>query len=1309
MISLCLVLSTLLPLQSQAYEYYINVGGSTYSTATTLTVTPTNATSQSTLLLTATTTGVNWSGVTVSFYLDDVLVGTNKTVATGTACQAQLYLTTAGLTSGAHTLRAEFPATQRTFTELFATEVIYNHNGSIKRVDHYYYRWTDTARASSGTASVATDPSPPLFAPLTNQFAFTDADVTFAVTNTIRPLSFQWHFQGANLAGATNSTLLLADVQTNQAGTYLVVGTDADGLATASEASLVVGAPPRITTQPTSQTVDTGNSATFTVAASGSTPLSYQWWFNGNPLARATNTTLNLNNVTTNQAGSYSVVVTNAYGTATSQVAQLQVLANPPEITAQPQSQRVAIGISASFAVTAAGSPTLRYQWRFNGNPLPGATTATLTLYNITATQAGTYSVVVTNAYGTATSDTALLTVDPSRLDATFNPGADGWVTCLALQADERILVAGSFTTLGGQSRGRMGRLHPDGALDPQFNPAVNDTVGSLALQTDGKILTSGYFTTLAGQPRSYLGRLNPDGTIDPAFLQGADWYVYTLALQREGSIIAGGAFQSLGGQTRSRIGRCNPDGTLDEAFNPGAGPDYTYILALAFQADGSILVGGKFTTLAGQTRKYLGRLNEAGALDAGFNPTPEGSAVHALAVQADGKILVGGNFTALGGQPRTNIARLNADGTLDADFNPGASGGWVSSLALQADGRILVGGHFTTLAGQPRSGLGRLNADGTIDPDFNEGASGGVESLALQADGRILVGGSFTRLGGQSRMGIARLNSTEPATQNISYDGSTATWLRGGTSPEVWRTTFEYAPDGATWSLRGEGVRTPGGWELAGVTLPTNGTIRARGFVTGGQYNASSWFVETTLSLGEPVGVKPSITRHPESRTVIVGEEAKNLSVIATGTPPLTYQWRKDQVDIAGATNANYIIASAQPTHAGVYSVLVSNAYGSATSSNAVLTVEALVAPSITSHPQSQTVAAGAGVTFSVVATGTPPLTYQWRKDQVNIAGATNASYSIASAQSTHAGVYSVVVSNPAGPVTSTAATLTVQVPDTIITSVVETGGDDEPGHTVTAKWTGISWSDHPDGVPVLGIAAGQPYTVGRFEHNAPAMVDRNHRYADPASSELPIPAYLVGSEYIMCGNDNRDNLDYRLDVTVSVTAQVYLLVDNRLGDDNSADPPLLSPTMQWVLDDGWEPVTTGANRASDPARPDEVGLDEGADGSLNNWFSVYGKSFLPGTFSLLQQADGVMRIIYGVVVRSAQLQAGITRSDVNLVLSWPSPSPGYELQETSALNGPATQWQAVTQVPAIVGDAIQVIVPMTSANRFYRLAVKP
>lgn len=173
-----------------------------------------------------------------------------------------------------------------------------------------------------------------------------------------------------------------------------------------------------------------------------------------------------------------------------------------------------------------------------------------------------------------------------------------------------------------------------------------------------------------------------------------------------------------------------------------------------------------------------------------------------------------------------------------------------------------------------------------------------------------------------------------------------------------------------------------------------------------------------------------PNINQHPNSQTVTVGANV-TFNVNASGTNPKTYQWRFNGTNIPGATSQSYTITNVQLNHAGGYSVVVSNAFGSATSNTANLTVNAaLVAPAIATQPSSQTVNSGANVSFSVTATGSAPLTYQWRFNGSNINNATNSTYSISNVQSSHAGQYSVRVTNAAGNVTSANATLTVNIP---------------------------------------------------------------------------------------------------------------------------------------------------------------------------------------------------------------------------------------------------------------------------------------
>ncbi len=620
---------------------------------------------------------------------------------------------------------------------------------------------------------------------------------------------------------------------------------------------------PVIITQPASRTNGGTTTATFQVAAGGSEPITYLWIKNGADLATQVNASgvtsnfLALANVLKADEGAYRVVVSNSFGSVTSLVANLTVL--NPLITSQPVGAFRDAGTNVTFTVTAVGTPPLNYQWYRDGVPLSGATGSSLTLQNLARADAGRYTVVVSNLDGSNSSLPALLTVNVVTADSAFSPQAGSTVSCLALQPDGKVLLAGYFNRNGLDER--IWRFTSAGALTETFandSPGLYYPIAALGVQPDGKILVAGGFPTLGGQPHSSLGRLNADLTLDSTFNPSAGLpsgitdlpEIYAMAIQADGKILVGGYFSTLNGSSRNNIARLNTNGTLD-TFNPGANDD---VNTLAVQPDGKILVGGAFSTLGGQTRIGIGRLNTNGTVDTTFNPGVD-RPVSTLAVQADGKILVGGYFTMLGGQPRNYIGRLNTNGTVDTAFNPGANDG-VVSIAVQADGEILVGGEFTSLGGETRNRIARLNSDGTLDLIFHPRVEGssvvipGVYSLALQTDGKILAGGNFYRLAGQPREFFGRLNNTDPATDTLTYANSTITWLRGGTAPEVWRTTFERSTNGLNWTSLGAGTRIPGGWQLTGVSLPATGTLRARGQVAGAYHNSSAWFVETMLDL---------------------------------------------------------------------------------------------------------------------------------------------------------------------------------------------------------------------------------------------------------------------------------------------------------------------------------------------------------------------------------------------------------------------------------------------------------------------------
>jgi pectate lyase len=233
------------------------------------------------------------------------------------------------------------------------------------------------------------------------------------------PLSYQWARDGKDIAGANGTTYTLVSAADSDEGSYTVTVSNAAGSATSSAATLTVTADPvgpSISTQPKSLEVAAGAAASFSVTASGTAPLSYQWVHDGKDIAGATGTTYTLASAAASDEGSYTVRVSNAAGSATSSAATLTVTAVPvePSIATQPKSLEVAAGAAASFSVTASGTAPLSYQWAHDGKDIAGATGSTYGIPSASTANAGSYVVKVTNSAGSVTSSAAMLTVTSS-------------------------------------------------------------------------------------------------------------------------------------------------------------------------------------------------------------------------------------------------------------------------------------------------------------------------------------------------------------------------------------------------------------------------------------------------------------------------------------------------------------------------------------------------------------------------------------------------------------------------------------------------------------------------------------------------------------------------------------------------------------------------------------------------------------------------------------------------------------------------------------------------------------------------------
>ena len=250
--------------------------------------------------------------------------------------------------------------------------------------------------------------------PPSSQNEVLGSNVSFQVTATgTGPLNYQWRKDGTNIGGVVGADYSFTSTTTNDSGLFDVIVTNAFGAVTSAPALLTIVLPPGITEQPTNLVIASGSVATLAVTATGTEPLSYQWRNDFGDLMNATNATLTLNPATTNQAGNFSVLVTNFYGALTSAPANLTVYV-PVGIVTQPVDQIVPARSNAAFTVLASGFPTPGYQWLFNGDLLAGATTSSLVVSNVSTNDLGTYSVFVYNPYSSTTSQPALLSMFPS-------------------------------------------------------------------------------------------------------------------------------------------------------------------------------------------------------------------------------------------------------------------------------------------------------------------------------------------------------------------------------------------------------------------------------------------------------------------------------------------------------------------------------------------------------------------------------------------------------------------------------------------------------------------------------------------------------------------------------------------------------------------------------------------------------------------------------------------------------------------------------------------------------------------------------
>ncbi|MFQ5412466.1 MAG: immunoglobulin domain-containing protein [Phycisphaerae bacterium] len=310
--------------------------------------------------------------------------------------------------------------------------------------------------------------------------------VTFTVSaNGTPPLSYQWRRGGTPLSGATGAMLTISNAQMADVAAYDVEIMNTCGTVISNPATLSLGTTPTILSQPATQTACTGDAVTLTVAANGSAPLSYQWRKGGANISGATTASYTLPASQASDAGAYDVLVTNACGSITSSPATL-TLRTAPVIIAQPQGRSVCAGTLTTFSVRGNGTPPLGYRWRKGGIDIPGATSPTLTIGAVQATDAGAYDVVVTNSCGSITSSAATLTTRAlRRWYRDIDGDGFGNLSVTRMDCDQPV----GYVSVAGDCDDTRGVIHPgspeicgnglDDDCDGQMDGADSDCVSS--------------------------------------------------------------------------------------------------------------------------------------------------------------------------------------------------------------------------------------------------------------------------------------------------------------------------------------------------------------------------------------------------------------------------------------------------------------------------------------------------------------------------------------------------------------------------------------------------------------------------------------------------------------------------------------------------------------------------------------------------------------------------------------------------------------------------------------------------------------